>query len=82
MLCFTVPGNVSVVTSSALSNSSARISWNPPTNANGVLLSYYIRIEDHNGRKITEDQTITDVYDRQYEVSELGKTTIPGFDQY
>ena len=69
-----VPGNVSEVMTTPLSNSSTRINWNPPGSPNGVILSYYIRIEDHNGRKITEDQTISDVYDRQYEVSELSKT--------
>lgn len=59
--------------STPTSNSSARISWDPPELPNGVITTYYIRVE-HYDREIVEQRNISGTDLRQIEFTGLGKT--------
>lgn len=55
------------------SNSSARISWDPPELPNGEITAYYIKVERYNGQGVIEERNISGTGLRQLEVTGLGE---------
>ena len=55
------------------SNYSARISWDPPELPNGVITSYYFRVERYDGQTVFVQRNISGSDPRQLEVTGLGE---------